>query len=646
MAAVKPVAAAKPVVTAEPGAAGRPVATAQPVSAARPPGKTDKDNRRHNHNVPQQPQTISNQSGNIPLAMPAGPNVTATVQRTLLKGVFGRTRSRLTGSLLRMPLPETIRTSLFRALLRQWNTDEALLSQPLKEYKSFSDFFSRRYTPEARPVETWDPSSLVSPADGRVVHLERIEDPHSSCLTQLKGACYETSSFLGTTLCGRDAYHSGGLDFLQLRERTAAISYCCECARPICTSAFLSPKRCLSAWKDTPPNEKGGDSSTFEEYVMRQANLKRHAQQPANDSLSTTAESSSSAASLRSKKRTASFASAENNDTTFPCCSCSAGSGHAASPSPYYGRGRSTSSSFASCSTCNGDGLTAPAASAVCPDCEDLAKRKVQWYYCVIYLAPSDYHHFHAPADLQILNRKHFTGEVMPVFKSIASKLNNLFSLNERVVLESRWTGGDLFYAAIAAYNVADIKLVMEPSLETNRSGCTHQKRGHCDIMYYGTATQNNAYRCPDCCSCSESAQVKQHNSTSNKSNHVITSSETTRRPQEDRRAPKDRRARKDRRTQKDRRSRKDRRSLKDLRSRPISPASTGVFVQRGGEIGEFKLGSTVVLLFQAPSSFQWAVGPNDRVVVGQLLGGTNLSVGSSCRRSTTEEKYFDVRGD
>lgn len=48
-----------------------------------------------------------------------------------------------------------------------------------------------------------------------------------------------------------------------------------------------------------------------------------------------------------------------------------------------------------------------------------------------------------------------------------------------------------------------------------------------------------------------------------------------------------------------------------DTPQQKTSHQGDGVVLDRGEEIGEFKLGSTIVLLFQAPSTFQWSVVSN-----------------------------------
>jgi phosphatidylserine decarboxylase len=40
-----------------------------------------------------------------------------------------------------------------------------------------------------------------------------------------------------------------------------------------------------------------------------------------------------------------------------------------------------------------------------------------------------------------------------------------------------------------------------------------------------------------------------------------------------------------------------------------------------GQELGGFKLGSTIVLIFEAPDSFEFLVENNSKVKMGQLFG-------------------------
>ena len=49
--------------------------------------------------------------------------------------------------------------------------------------------------------------------------------------------------------------------------------------------------------------------------------------------------------------------------------------------------------------------------------------------------------------------------------------------------------------------------------------------------------------------------------------------------------------------------------------------APDGRHLERGESFGEFNLGSTIVLIFEAPENFQFDIKQNDKVFFGQKLG-------------------------
>jgi len=53
------------------------------------------------------------------------------------------------------------------------------------------------------------------------------------------------------------------------------------------------------------------------------------------------------------------------------------------------------------------------------------------------------------------------------------------------------------------------------------------------------------------------------------------------------------------------------------------SPDTSTVQLQKGELFGDFNLGSTIVLLFEAPDSFEFAIRPGQRVKYGQGIGTT-----------------------
>ena len=151
-------------------------------------------------------------------------------------------------------------------------------------------------------------------------------------------------------------------------------------------------------------------------------------------------------------------------------------------------------------------------------------------FYCVVYLAPGDYHRFHAPSDCTFIEAKHVAGELLSVSPFIAKLVRNLFVLNERVALVGEWKHGFLSYVPVGATNVGSISINCCPGLVTNLSGA---RMGVFNAL-------------------------------------------------------------------------------------PIVGRNK---FSRGDEIGVFRLGSTIVMMFEAPKSFRFLVETNQRVRVGQALG-------------------------
>ncbi|WVO14410.1 phosphatidylserine decarboxylase [Cryptococcus depauperatus] len=158
-------------------------------------------------------------------------------------------------------------------------------------------------------------------------------------------------------------------------------------------------------------------------------------------------------------------------------------------------------------------------------------------YFCVIYLAPGDYHRFHSPTTWVVERRRHFTGDLFSVSPYIANRLKDLFVLNERVALLGRWKYGFYSMVPVGATNVGSIKINFDEALRTNTRNPSHPPRT------YAEATYNSA-------------------------------------------------------------------SI--LKGQPLLA---------GDEIGGFRLGSTIVLVFEAPNNWKFKVTTGEKVKVGQTLG-------------------------
>ncbi|MFC3847002.1 phosphatidylserine decarboxylase [Helicobacter baculiformis] len=89
--------------------------------------------------------------------------------------------------------------------------------------------------------------------------------------------------------------------------------------------------------------------------------------------------------------------------------------------------------------------------------------------YFNLYLSPRDYHRFHAPCDLEVLETRYFSGLLFPVNESALKKHPHLFVCNERVVIVAKDPRGALLYfVAVGALNVGQIVLNFDSTLHTN----------------------------------------------------------------------------------------------------------------------------------------------------------------------------------
>jgi len=165
----------------------------------------------------------------------------------------------------------------------------------------------------------------------------------------------------------------------------------------------------------------------------------------------------------------------------------------------------------------------------------ELAAEDREVHFIVLYLGPGDYHRIHSPAKCSITSGRHFSGELLPVRERLLSRLSDIFTVNERVVLSGKWRFGNMNMVLVAAANVGNIWLDFDEKLKTNRLR---------DIPVY----------------CGGDISAKKYHD-----------------------------------------------------SHELNAGST---------VGGFKLGSTVVLVFDAPKGFEFKVAPGDKVQVGVPLGG------------------------
>lgn len=97
------------------------------------------------------------------------------------------------------------------------------------------------------------------------------------------------------------------------------------------------------------------------------------------------------------------------------------------------------------------------------------AQGGVNLSYANIYLSPRDYHHYHAPCDLSVLQALYIPADLYSVAKKLLLKIPNLYVKNERVILKCKMrNGGILWMVFVGALNVGKMRFDFDARIQTN----------------------------------------------------------------------------------------------------------------------------------------------------------------------------------
>ncbi|XP_063229688.1 phosphatidylserine decarboxylase proenzyme, mitochondrial isoform X2 [Bacillus rossius redtenbacheri] len=115
-----------------------------------------------------------------------------TWQVTCYRAIPLRSLSRMWGWMMNKELPASLRPWFFSAYASVFgcNLEEAI-NEDLRSYATFAEFFCRQLKEGVRPI---DAAYVVSPADGRVMNIGKVESCH---VEQVKGITYSLTDFLG-----------------------------------------------------------------------------------------------------------------------------------------------------------------------------------------------------------------------------------------------------------------------------------------------------------------------------------------------------------------------------------------------------------------------------------------------------------------
>lgn len=102
------------------------------------------------------------------------------------------------------------------------------------------------------------------------------------------------------------------------------------------------------------------------------------------------------------------------------------------------------------------------------------AEAKKKWaggFFITYYLCPTDYHRVHAPVDGEITDVRYMPGNLWPVNEWSTTNIKDLFTANERVLVEIQTHLGSVGVVFVGATNVGHICLSFDEKIQGNRPG-------------------------------------------------------------------------------------------------------------------------------------------------------------------------------
>ena len=105
---------------------------------------------------------------------------------------------------------------------------------------------------------------------------------------------------------------------------------------------------------------------------------------------------------------------------------------------------------------------------------DEQARRFEHGIFFNLYLSPQDYHHVHYPVGGDVVGSVHIPGKLWPVNDWSMANVDELFSINERVVTYVRCQLGLVAVVMIGATNVGKISVTYD-SFISNRAGTSER---------------------------------------------------------------------------------------------------------------------------------------------------------------------------
>lgn len=454
-----------------------------------------------------------------------------------------RTISRIYGMLNEYTLPVWFRVPGYK--FYSWvfgvNLDE-MEPADLKHYRSLSEFFLRRLKPGVRPIA--DDYQLVSPADGRVVNFGYVENQR---VEQVKGVSYSIDALLSGRGAGQE-YEDGSEIPENAQDKIVS--------KP---TRAPTPKRRPSEARPAPA---GHSMYTENAIVDEQEFANVNGLSYTMDQLLGTERHSHAEGGNRDQTTSANPGGDSNgddhdhdhdsHDASVPATSSSGSTTPEEDPTATAAQPSTSQPSLA-----DQISLATQTFDPAHPHwtLRGVPKPGNRMFFCVVYLAPGDYHHFHSPTNWVVERRRHFAGELFSVSPYMTKLLKDLFVLNERVALLGRWRYGFFSMVPVGATNVGSIKINFDADLRTNSPTRPKIPGEYAEATYAKSSAL--------------------------------------------------------------------------LGGKPL---------RAGDDMGGFSLGSTIVLVFEAPEDFLFTVRRGDKVKVGEPLGDKKEKIAALLQEYKTRE--------
>lgn len=113
--------------------------------------------------------------------------------KQLPRSRVGAVYSAVVGAWARTPVPSGLRSMAYRTFSRMVGANLDEVAEPLRNYRSFGDFFARELRDGARPVAD---TALVMPSDGALGAWGAIDATDTPTIVQAKGRNYTLAAFL------------------------------------------------------------------------------------------------------------------------------------------------------------------------------------------------------------------------------------------------------------------------------------------------------------------------------------------------------------------------------------------------------------------------------------------------------------------